>query len=158
MRGGFTKIIAAVILAISIVGCSGTNNVSPEIKPPNPFASAYLVPACGALGGAMEFYFAKGPGESATHRATYIHITADGEMPESNGNFIIMPHDYRLAASRCQLAGQCEEATWGTLHVRAFKIGLGASGSYELGFRDGSVEKASFGAAYREPGRMLICM
>lgn len=159
MQSGRETIMALVILILGAHGCSKQNGHLPEIDVRGKSPGAFVVPTCGAMGGgALEFYFTQGPNESITHRATYIALRADGDPSESGGSLIIMPGSYLLSASRCPLASECETAIWGTFQVTAFRPGQGASGKYELGFRDGSVERATFDAAYHKPDREQFCM
>ena len=159
MCSGRGRFMALAILVLGVNGCSKQEGHLPGIGARGESPSAFVVPACGGMGGsALEFYFTQGPNESVTHRATYIAMKADGDPDQSEGNFIIMPGSYILSGSRCPLAGECETAIWGTLQVSAFRPGQGASGKYELGFKDGSVERATFNAAYHKPDEELFCM
>jgi len=65
------------------------------------------------------------------------------------------PHAYTMGsgsrdmlASRCQNPGHCEAAISGVLHPTKFSQSKNASGEYELHFRDGSIEKGNFYAAW----------
>jgi hypothetical protein len=53
-----------------------------------------------------------------------------------------------MLASRCTGPGGCAAATAGTLHLTKFNPGKGASGDYELHFKDGTVEKGQFDAKW----------
>jgi hypothetical protein len=43
-----------------------------------------------------------------------------------------------MCLQRCLSPGACEHASSGFLHVSKFSSGVGASGDYELRFRDGT--------------------
>lgn len=79
----------------------------------------------------------------------YIIVSLWGELPKSE------PSDYsigygkvNLAASRSLKKGKCVAATSGGLHLEKFSGGKVASGTYELYFADGSVERGRFDATW----------
>ena len=157
MRSGHGRFMALAIRVLRVNGCSKQEGHLPGMGARGGSPRAFVVPACGGIGpGALEFYSAQGPNESGSHRATHITMRADRDPAQSGGNFIIMPGSYILFASRCPLAGECETAIRGTLQVSLFRPGQGAYGKYEIGFKDGSVERATFDAAYHNPDKELF--
>ena len=117
---------------------------------PSRFPFAYVEDACGPTDGlALEFFFTQKQAQCGKFAEPFILIEIVENLPNS------APQDYSitagrsaLLASRCMSNGQCEAATSGTLHLAKFSHGSGASGSYELHFKDGSVEAGSFDATW----------
>jgi len=133
MRCGHGRIMALVILVLGVNGCSKQEGHLQGIGARGESPSAFVVPACGGMGGgALEFYFTQGPNESVSHRATYIAMKADGDLPQSEENFIIMPGSYILSASRCPLAGECETAIWEPCKSARSGLGKGLPGNTSL--------------------------
>ncbi|MCU1285560.1 MAG: hypothetical protein JWO13_1910 [Acidobacteriales bacterium] len=54
------------------------------------------------------------------------------------------------AATRCAKPGGCWPASKGTVTLSNFEEGKGASGSYELYFQDGTVERGKFNVRWQE--------
>jgi hypothetical protein len=105
---------------------------------------------CGPADGlALQFYFTQKRAERGQYDEPYIVISINENLPKS------APQDYPIklersavVASRCLKPGQCEAATSGNIHLERYAQGKGASGDYELHFRDGSVEKGRFDATW----------
>jgi hypothetical protein len=86
-----------------------------------------------------------------TKRVTSINENLPKFGPQ---DYSIRPGRWFLLASRCLKPGQCEAATSGTLHLAKFIERQGASGEYELHFKDGSLEKGSFDTTWGARPRM----
>jgi hypothetical protein len=140
-----SQFLLPLTLLASLVSCRDRLREAP---PRFPFAS--VEDACGpADGPALEFYFTQKLAECGKVEEPVILIEIDENLPQS------APRDYTITsgqsavmAQRCMSRGQCEIATSGTLHLAKFNHGSGASGEYELHFKDGTVEKASFDARW----------
>jgi len=118
-------------------------------------SSAYPVAtirhACGPTDGpALQITLSKVPNPGAQDARLF--LTIYGNLPDPP---LSEPRTYRLDpqtggdGARCPKSNDCETAERGTLVLDTFS-GHGATGSYKLHFKDGSVEEGSFTATWRE--------
>ena len=109
-----------------------------------------------ADGPALLFYFTVKPTKSGKYEEPLVMIEIIGNLPKSAPRAYTMGSGSRdMLASRCQSPGHCEAATSGVLHLTKFGQSKNASGEYELHFRGGSIEKATFDATWSFAN--LIC-
>ena len=143
------RILPIMLLPLAILASSVScrNQLRPT---PAQFPFAYVEEACGPTDGvAFQFFFTQKESQSGKFEEPYILIEIDEPLPKS------VPQDYSITsgrstlfASRCMSPGKCESATSGTLHLEKVGHGSGAPGAYELHFKDGNAEKASFDAKW----------
>ncbi len=124
----------------------------PTVKKRNPaYPVATIRHACGPTDGpAIQITLSKVPDPSAEDARIFLSIYGDLPQPP-----LSEPRTYRLQPQesgdgvRCPKRNACETAERGTLVLDTFS-GHGATGSYKLHFRDGSVEEGSFTATWKE--------
>jgi hypothetical protein len=103
---------------------------------------------CGPTDGyALEFYFTSKQSQNGKYEEPYLVIEVNEKPKSAPQNYSIKSANWGVLASRCLKPGRCEDSTSGSLHLTKFSQN-GASGNYELHFRDGSVERGSFDAAW----------
>jgi len=139
------RFLSTILLPLAILASSVScrNQFRPT---PVQFPFAYVEEACGPTDGvAFEFFFTQKEAQSGKFEEPYILIEVDENLPKS------LPQDYSITsgrsdvfASRCASRGQCESVTSGTLHLAKFSRNSGASGAYDLHFKGGNAQKASF--------------
>jgi hypothetical protein len=114
------------------------------------FSFAYVQENCGPTDGiAMEFLFTATQGQGGKYKEPFLVIEVNENLPKSAPqNYSVKSGTSAVLASRCLKAGSCELATSGFLHLSKFSRGVGASGDYELHFRDGSLERKHFDATW----------
>jgi hypothetical protein len=135
------KVVSTSLLALIAFSSSASYGLKSEANYPAHFPFAYVQEACGpADGPALLFYFTVKPAKSGKYEEPFVMIEITGDLPKS------VPHAYTMGsgsrdmlASRCQSPGQSKNA----------------SGEYELHFRGGSIEKATFDATWSFAN--LIC-
>jgi len=139
--------LLAVVVLISSARCGRKS----EASYPAHFPFAYVQMDCGPTdGAALAFYFTLKESQFGKDEQPFINISINTNLPKSAPrDYSIRPGRWDLLASRCLRPGQCDSATSGTLHLAKFIEGQGASGKYELHFKDGSVEKNRFDARWR---------
>lgn len=143
---------SASVLGFVCLAFSGSYVPGFEAHPAGHFPFAYVQDACGpADGSALEFYFTVKEAECGKYGEPFVMVSIIADLPKSAPRDYSIGSDGRVAlalASRCLKPGQCEGATSGSLHLGKFVGHQGASGEYELRFRDGSVEKGRFDAVW----------
>jgi hypothetical protein len=114
------------------------------------FPFAYMQEDCGPTDGiAMEFYFTAKQGQDGKYKEPFLQIEVNKNLPKSVPlSYSVESGKWDVLAQRCLSPGACEHASSGFLHVSKFSSGVGASGDYELRFRDGSIEKGRFEAVW----------
>ncbi len=133
------------VLLASSASCGNQSRATPSR-----FPFVYVEDVCGPTDGlALEFFFTQKQAQCGEFEEPFILIEIVENLPKSAPqSYSITSGRSALLASRCMSHGECETATSGTLHLTKFSHGSGASGSYELHFKDGSVEAGSFHATW----------
>ena len=142
-----------LLMLASFASCSHESLSTPSQR----FPFAYVQNDCGPTDGiATQFYFTANESSGDKFDEPFITIEIVDNLPKS------APQDYSIEsqhtsilASRCIKPGQCVGATSGTLHLSKYAAGKSASGVYELHFKDGSIERASFDATWRAIQHLL---
>ena len=123
----------------------------PASRPPVAFPFATIRHACGPTDGpALQIALTKveNPGKDDAR----LFLTLYRDLPQPP---LAQPRTFELAhmkegdGVRCLKPRECESALRGHLMMEKFD-GLGAEGSYELHFKDGSTERGRFKAAWKE--------
>lgn len=112
----------------------------------------YFTPDCGPMGGgALSFHLAMSGSVVKDRPIPFVSIRiSDGILDLGPREYQIKPGNYDTMASRCLDEKRCEAATSGSLWLAVYKPGAAASGMYTLTFKDGTVERASFGVGHRD--------
>jgi hypothetical protein len=141
-------VVTTCLLTFIFLASSESCGRKSEVNYAMHFPFAYVQEDCGPADGlALQFYFTVKPSKCGKYDEPFLVIAIVENLPKS------APHDYTIGSgskdvlvSRCQTHGHCEVATSGFLHLTKFDERKNASGEYEVHFRNGSVEKATFDA------------
>lgn len=144
-RAALTSVLMLVVLVFS-VSCGRESEANPAAR----FPFAYVQNNCEPTDGlVLQFYFTEQQAENGKYDEPYIVISINENLPKSAPqDYSIKPNSIATSASRCMKPGQSEATASGNLHLAKFIEGKGASGEYELHFRDGSVERGRFDATW----------
>jgi hypothetical protein len=149
MRFAAKTRLCLYLFTLALFASSPSNARESQTKPQERFPFAYVQNDCGpADGPALTFRFTQKESASGKYEEPFIVISIIENLPA------FAPQDYPIGsgsmalARRCLRPGQCEAVTSGTLHLAKFSKGKSASGKYELHFRDGSIERGNFDAAW----------
>ena len=144
------RVIPTFLLTLAFLFCSASCGRRYDANFTASTSFAYVQDSCGPTDGpAIEFYFAPKQSQFGKYAEPFIMISINESLPDSTPrDYSIKPGQYAVLASRCLKPGQCDAATSGTLHLNTFSPGTGATGHYELYFRDGRVEADSFDATW----------
>ena len=149
MRSFLSETLPVPVLVIVVfsltVSCrhSSAANATPH------FPFAYVQEDCGPTDNvATDFYFAAKEGQGGKYKEPFLQIEVNKGPPKSAQSYTVESGKWDVLAQRCLRPGVCEPASAGFLYVSKFRSGVGASGDYELRFRDGSIEKGHFEAVW----------
>ena len=121
---------------------------APQTSSPTYFPFAYVQRDCTPTDGVgLNFYFTSKKSECGKYNEPFVEIYV-WENPPKSAPYSIELSGHAGGASRCLKSGICEAAVSAKLHLSRFNDGDSASGDYELHFKDGSVEKGKFDAAW----------
>jgi hypothetical protein len=150
MRSLLSKALPIPVLTIALLclAMSCRHSSAANARPHFPFA--YMQEDCGPTDGvAMEFYFTAKQGQGGKYEEPFLQIEVNKGPPMSAlQSYPVESGKWDVLAQRCLRPGACEPVSSGFLHVSKFSRGVGASGDYELRFRDGSIEKGRFEAVW----------
>ena len=150
----FVSLLAACLLFLST-----SHGQEPNPGPMNHFPFAHMEYDCGSMDNVeIQFIFTMNRRRCWDSKEPYLRITIDGNAPKS------LPTDYSIesgtsTARRCTIIMKsidCETAASGTLHITKFSK-KGASGDYEVRFKNGTVETSTFDATWCIPWRTMYC-
>lgn len=146
--------LLTLVLFLCSVSCGRQSEANNSVS----FPSAYVQGACGPTDGpALEFYFTLKQSQNGKYDVPFLLVQLSENLPTSAPqSYSIKSGKWGVLASRCLKPGQCEAATFGSLHLAKFSPQTGAAGDYELHFQDGSVERGSFDAEWYAV-KNLIC-
>ena len=138
--------VLPLVLLCLTVSCrhSSAANATPH------FPFAYVQEDCGPTDNvATYFYIVAKQGQGGKYKEPFLQIEVNKGPPMSAlQSYTVESGKWDVLAQRCLRPGACEPASSGFLHVSKFRKGVGASGDYQLRFRDGSIEKGSFEAVW----------
>jgi len=142
LKGTATACLLAVILLADPAWSSPQASSSAHF----PFASAqYGCAPTDAL--ALDFYFTTNKSECGKYAEPFMKISIWKNLPKSAPYSIDLRGGESMGI-RCLRPGACEVAISGSLHLEKFSNEKSVAGEYELHFKDGSVEKGRFDAAF----------
>ena len=150
MQFQLKRVVSISLQTIAFLSCSASCGRQYEANPSERTSFAYVQNACGPTDGpAVEFCFTPKQRQSGRFEVPFVMISINENLPSSTPrDYSIKSGQYAVLASRCLRPGQCDAAASGTLHLTTFSPGKGATGEYELHFRNGRVERNSFDATW----------
>ena len=134
------------VLAVFLLPQSATSD--PQAGPPAHYPFTHAQYGCAPTDAlALDFYFTAENSECGKYSEPFVKISIWKDLPKS-APYSIEVRATEAGAIRCLKPGACEAATSGSLHLDKFINDKSSAGSYELHFKDGSVEKGKFDATW----------
>jgi len=129
----------------------GASPSEPAARPAAAFPFATIRHACGPTDGpALQIVLTKVEHPSQDDARIFLSLYHDlPELPMSRPRSFELTHMQEGDGARCLRPHACETAERGTVVLQKLD-GTGAEGSYELFFKDGSTERGTFKAAWKE--------
>jgi len=147
MRSSLSEKLPVAVLIIVLFSVTGSCRRSSAAHTTPHFPFAYVQEDCGPTDGvAMFFYFTGEQSQGGKYKEPFLQIELNARSAPQN--YSIQSGKSDVFGSRCLRAGSCEAATSGFLNLSKFSRNVGASGDYELHFRDGSIETGRFEAVW----------
>lgn len=130
---------------------AGTPPAEPASRPPAAFPFATIRHACGPTDGpALQITLTQVENPGKDDARLFLSLYRDlPELPMSQPRTFELTHMQEGDGVRCLRPHACESAERGTVVLQKLD-GTGAEGNYELFFQDGSSERGTFKASWKE--------
>jgi hypothetical protein len=136
---------------VCVDALSGTPPAEPSSRPPSAFPFATIRHACGPTDGpALQITLTRVENPAQDDARIFLSLYHDlPELPMSRPRSFELTHMQEGDGARCLRPHACETAERGTVVLQKLD-GRSAEGNYELFFKDGSSERGTFKASWKE--------
>lgn len=117
------------------------------------FTDGIIQPSCAPWDGpAMAITLTQSPVDpKAFPKPPYLGINIWNELPLHDGQVLKFTYSSKLGSvTRCLKEASCEVATSAEVHVDSVKSGSGATGHYDIHFKNGDTVTGSFDVKWRD--------
>lgn len=141
-----TQLALTLFLLALVIPASGQNGKEA-------FSDGIIQPSCAPWdGAAMAITLTQAPVDSKTFpKPPYVTINIWRELPLHDGQVFKFTYSSNLGSvGRCVKEGDCQIANSAEIRLDSVKVGVGATGHYDIHFKNGDSLSGSFDVKWRD--------